>query len=733
MPQPFRSPTTGCLRTKTPSCAGRTSNAISSPRGARGVDRARCSRRGAAGARRIPAHVGCGAERPPLVQHRPGRRLRDACRRLGPCRLVRCGRDQAALPTTAVRPGRSSLWRASCQAAGDAAARRRRTRQLPLLYGELCRAVELRSSRARQQHVPSRCWSVEESWRRRVRVVVLGRRPASLSRRCGHRAGRRSSRWLGSDRRRDARDRPARHGRLVPQLHRHYILFAVTLGLTSAALSSVDPCASHLTARRCVPAAPAWATTPSTCCTTSRRRPATTRSSVISNRPVDTTRRCRRSVRSPRSSWRMPRMVWMQTLAPRLLRREHADVVHFTNGMVPLASPVPTVVTIHDMSLTLYPRYHPAAARAAEPSAGRPRGAARRRDHHRLAKRQARHRPPLRPADPSACTSSTKRRRRRSAGATIRNARARARQRYGLADRFILYVGTIEPRKNLPKLIEGFARRRRPAICRINSCAPARTAGCRRTSRIGSSALGSRTRSGSPGYVPFEDLPALYSLAEMFVFPSLYEGFGLPVIEAMACGTPVITGRTSPRCRRSRAARRARRSARCRALGDAMVGWPRAASGARTCRRSACSGRIFFVGSRGARDAGGLSPAAARAGAASAGLRRTSPSNRPSRPSPVAASPERAETQGSRPVCTRAPTSSSARRISCGSIRSCGTPASRIAPLGALYAAAAVRAHGYDVALFDAMLAESEAEWAQRRSIVIVRASRSSTRTASTT
>ena len=45
--------------------------------------------------------------------------------------------------------------------------------------------------------------------------------------------------------------------------------------------------------------------------------------------------------------------------------------------------------------------------------------------------------------------------------------------------------------------------------------------------------------------MPFEDLPALYSLAEMFVFPSLHEGFGLPVVEAMACGVPVITGRTS--------------------------------------------------------------------------------------------------------------------------------------------------------------------------------------------
>jgi glycosyltransferase involved in cell wall biosynthesis len=47
------------------------------------------------------------------------------------------------------------------------------------------------------------------------------------------------------------------------------------------------------------------------------------------------------------------------------------------------------------------------------------------------------------------------------------------------------------------------------------------------------------------GYVPVEDLPCIYNLAEMFAFPSVYEGFGLPVVEAMACGTPVITSNTS--------------------------------------------------------------------------------------------------------------------------------------------------------------------------------------------
>ena len=81
--------------------------------------------------------------------------------------------------------------------------------------------------------------------------------------------------------------------------------------------------------------------------------------SVISNVAIETTEplpaRVRRVV-AP--SW-SPRLVWMQTQAPRLLRRLGADVVHFTNGMVPIGGGPPTVVTIHDMSLTMYPAFHP--------------------------------------------------------------------------------------------------------------------------------------------------------------------------------------------------------------------------------------------------------------------------------------------------------------------------------------------------------------------------------------
>jgi glycosyltransferase involved in cell wall biosynthesis len=262
---------------------------------------------------------------------------------------------------------------------------------------------------------------------------------------------------------------------------------------------------------------------------------------VLSNRPLDTTRRLPAGVAVHASRWRAPRMLWMQTVAPRVLRQLQPDVAHFTNGMVPLASPVPTVVTIHDMSLTIYPRYHPlrrvvlnrplvdAAARSAHAIITVSQSA--KRDILRLYGV-----PPERvhvvheAAAPSFCR------------VTDRAELDRVRQRYGLADRVILYVGTIEPRKNLPSLIEAFALRRKSGDLSHQLVCAGPYGWLSRDIEERIDRLGIRRAMRFTGYVPFEDLPALYSLAEMFVFPSVYEGFGLPVVEAMACGTPVITG-----------------------------------------------------------------------------------------------------------------------------------------------------------------------------------------------
>ncbi|HEX4348382.1 MAG TPA: glycosyltransferase family 1 protein [Vicinamibacterales bacterium] len=262
---------------------------------------------------------------------------------------------------------------------------------------------------------------------------------------------------------------------------------------------------------------------------------------VVSNRPVDTTRPLPSRVRVDAPSSRVPRLVWMQTLAPRALRRLHPDIAHFTNGMVPLASPVPTVVTIHDMSLTMYPRFHPSR----RVLLNRPLVdlAARRADAiitvSQSAKRDIMKVYGL-PADrvhvvhEAAAPSFTR--------VDDVAALARVRKQHGLPERFILYVGTIEPRKNLPRLIEAFAKRHLSGDLPHTLVCAGPYGWLSRDLEALLDRLKIRHAVHFAGYLPFDDLPALYSLAEMFVFPSLYEGFGLPVIEAMACGVPVVTG-----------------------------------------------------------------------------------------------------------------------------------------------------------------------------------------------
>lgn len=111
---------------------------------------------------------------------------------------------------------------------------------------------------------------------------------------------------------------------------------------------------------------------------------------------------------------------------------------------------------------------------------------------------------------------------------------------------YVLYTGGIEPRKNIDRLLAAYAglpaslqeRHQLVVVCRIE---PAELAAMRRGLRK----LGIADRVHFPGFVTDSDLIKLYQACELFVFPSLYEGFGLPVAEAMACGAPVISSNTS--------------------------------------------------------------------------------------------------------------------------------------------------------------------------------------------
>lgn len=121
---------------------------------------------------------------------------------------------------------------------------------------------------------------------------------------------------------------------------------------------------------------------------------------------------------------------------------------------------------------------------------------------------------------------------------------APVRERLRLPDRFLLFVGTLEPRKNLVRLLQAFA-----LVAADNPDLHLVIAG--RRGWLYDEIFAAVERSNARERIHFldfvadDDLPALYNLAEAFVYPSLYEGFGFPVLEALACGTPVITAKVA--------------------------------------------------------------------------------------------------------------------------------------------------------------------------------------------
>jgi glycosyltransferase involved in cell wall biosynthesis len=264
---------------------------------------------------------------------------------------------------------------------------------------------------------------------------------------------------------------------------------------------------------------------------------------VLSNQPIDTERPLPPHVRVHEGHRFPVRIGWMQLRAQRALDAVRPDIAHFTNGMMPIGSPVSTIVTIHDMSLRLYPQCHPV--------------------RRLLLNRPLMHAAIQQAASIVTVSDSARRDLLRFHGlpadrvSVVHEAASpafrpitdrawldRVRSRYGLPLRFVLYVGTIEPRKNLLRLVDAFAQARRRGVPHHLVCVgPYGWSSRDLTGRINH--LGLQDAVHFTGYAPFEDLPAIYNLGEFFIFPSLYEGFGLPVVEAMASGLPVITSSTS--------------------------------------------------------------------------------------------------------------------------------------------------------------------------------------------
>lgn len=121
-------------------------------------------------------------------------------------------------------------------------------------------------------------------------------------------------------------------------------------------------------------------------------------------------------------------------------------------------------------------------------------------------------------------------------------ARQAAKAAYSLPEKYVLFLGALEPRKNLARLIEAYARLPEK-LRRENPLVVAGASGWK-NQKIRRAAKKARYVH-SAGYIDRKLLPALYHMASVFAFPSLYEGFGMPLLEAMAAGVPVLTSNVS--------------------------------------------------------------------------------------------------------------------------------------------------------------------------------------------
>jgi glycosyltransferase involved in cell wall biosynthesis len=213
---------------------------------------------------------------------------------------------------------------------------------------------------------------------------------------------------------------------------------------------------------------------------------------------------------------------WFLWGLPRELARRRIDVFHGTNFEVPWLPLRPSVMTVQDLSPWINPAWNPATGRVRRRTAAMlrlglasmvitPSEAVRREaierfrlSPHRVAAVPDAAAPHFRPVEPPARAP------------------------------YFLYVGALEPRKNLPMLIEAWRAARKTAPVDLVLAGRPREGFPKIIAEPGLSVLGEVAESG---------LPALYSGAVAAVYPSLYEGFGLPVLEAMQCGAPVIASR----------------------------------------------------------------------------------------------------------------------------------------------------------------------------------------------
>ncbi len=243
----------------------------------------------------------------------------------------------------------------------------------------------------------------------------------------------------------------------------------------------------------------------------------------------------------------LPGTLWLQTEGRRMMIEDKLDLLWGFAHLLPLRLPaaIHRLVTVHDLTWHFYPatmKFHNRAfhflffrpsLREADviitdsESTARDLGAVMRVDRSRIRIIPLGAASEYRPHDPSAAANYIA-------------------SKFQVSNRYLSAVGTIEPRKNLTTLIEAIADLRGQGILR-HQLLVAGAAGWKNSTLDSAIRRHGLTAEEITflGYIPDEDMPLLYSGSELFVFPSLYEGFGLPLVEAMACGVPVIASNTS--------------------------------------------------------------------------------------------------------------------------------------------------------------------------------------------
>ncbi|HEU0025726.1 MAG TPA: glycosyltransferase family 1 protein [Ktedonobacterales bacterium] len=248
------------------------------------------------------------------------------------------------------------------------------------------------------------------------------------------------------------------------------------------------------------------------------------------------------------SRWRTSnaarRILWEQLDLPGQIRRSGAQIFHAPVNVLPERVSVPAIVTIHDLSFVRYPQFF--------------------RPTRRVYQRLFTERSARRAAAIIAVSEATRQDIISAFGVPPNRVRviypsishdfrpepdsARLdafRARHRLPPRYLLYLGTLEPRKNLVTLVEAYAR----LLAAAPSTPPLILAGAKGWyyqplfERV--RALGLERNVTFAGYVSREEQALWYAGAALFLYPSLYEGFGLPVAEALACGVPTLTSNVS--------------------------------------------------------------------------------------------------------------------------------------------------------------------------------------------